>query len=53
MKELESRISNIISQQDEHGRWIVNGQIRAKDFVRNVNYLSQYLSLAREQGLLE
>lgn len=52
-KKLESRISDIISGQDEQGRWIANGQIRTKDFVRNLKYLSQYLKLAKDLDLLK
>jgi len=53
MEKLEPRVREIISQQDEQGRWITNGQIRTTEFIRNLNYLSRYLGLAKDLNMLK
>lgn len=52
LKDLESRIRDLIAGQDKWGRWITgDGQIRTRDFIRNLRYLSRYLRLSKDLGI--
>ena len=46
-KALLPMVEEIISHQDKQGRWLRKDSIRIQDFVRNINFLCDYLELTR------
>lgn len=46
-EQLAPVIKNILAGMDEQGRWINEGVITCRDFVRNVNMLCEYLELEK------
>lgn len=45
---LESRVRDVIANQDAQGRWVSDGKISCSTFNRNVRLLSDYIALARQ-----
>ena len=44
---LATKVKAIISEQDEHGRWLTDGRIQTRTFSNNIRVLSDYIALAR------
>ena len=49
-EQLKPMIEKIIAALDDQGRWIENNMIYSRVFVRNVNMICDYLTLAQESG---
>ena len=49
LKDLESKVIDIINSIDDQGRWIDNGYILCSTFIKNVQLLSDYISLANKE----
>ena len=47
LRSLQPRVEEIIATQDVEGRWISNGRIEMRTFIKNVQTLSDYLALIR------
>jgi len=45
-KELESKVRQIIASMDARGRWVEDGRIHTKTFIRNVETLADYIAAA-------
>ncbi|MCX8038581.1 MAG: hypothetical protein N3D11_16310, partial [Candidatus Sumerlaeia bacterium] len=48
VRSLESSAKSIIAAQDEQGRWVRSNRLRMRDFVRNMEILSDYLAAVRK-----
>jgi len=46
-KQLEPVVQQIIGALDEQGRWVSEGQIQCRTFIRNLRTLSEYLEMSR------
>jgi chromatin segregation and condensation protein Rec8/ScpA/Scc1 (kleisin family) len=44
LKELEVEVRRILATQDAEGRWIEDGEIRSRTFIRHVETLADYLA---------
>lgn len=47
LRELERQVERIIATQDGEGRWVEDGQIQTRTFIRNVETLAEYLRTIR------
>jgi hypothetical protein len=45
-KELEPKVRQIIASMDARGRWVEDGRIHTKTFIRNVETLANYIAAA-------
>ncbi len=50
LRSLESSAKSVIASQDEQGRWIQSNRIRMRDFVKNMEILSDYLAAAGKKA---
>ena len=46
-QQLEPGVREIIAALDEQGRWVTDGQIQCRTFIRNLDTLSEYLEMSR------
>ncbi|MFA0751221.1 MAG: hypothetical protein SLRJCFUN_001624 [Candidatus Fervidibacter sp.] len=44
---LEPEVRRILASQDEQGRWVEDGEIRSRTFIRHVETLADYLTILR------
>ncbi len=44
LRDLEAEVHRILSAQDAEGRWIEDGEIRSRTFIRHVETLADYLA---------
>lgn len=47
LKALEPEVRRILASQDEKGRWVEDGEIRSRTFIRHVETLADYLTTLR------
>ena len=45
--DLAPKVREIIAALDEKGRWVMNGQIETRTFIRNVGTLCDYLEAGK------
>lgn len=48
LTDLESRVQDVIAKQDDQGRWVSREWISCSTFIRNLQLLAEYISLARQ-----
>jgi len=49
-RKLRNRVWETIDALDSKGRWMEDGQISAKTYIKNMRYLSEYVEAARKGG---